>query len=117
MEEWTLKNIIPLIKAVPDAKYMILNMANSNQFNVYDKETTELIRKTNLVIDTSGRMILNLGEMIKVYGEDKFAFGSHAPIFDPITGLLRVEALREHEATASVKAKLYAGNAKRILSL
>lgn len=116
-QEWTLKNVLPLIKAVPDAKYMILNMANANQFNVYDKETTELIRKTDMVFDTSGRMILNLGDMLKTYGEDKFAFGSHAPIFDSITGLLRIESLRESEANAAVKRKLYAENAQRILSI
>lgn len=116
-KEWALKDVLPILKAVPDAKYMILNIANNSQLNVYNKEEMELFRKTDLIMDTSGRMLLNLGDMLKSYGTDKFAFGTHAPILDHITGLLRIEALRAEEASQEVKNLLYYGNAKRILSL
>lgn len=116
-KEWALKDIMPIIKAVPDAKYAIVNVANNSQLNVYNKDEMELFRNTDLVMDTSGRMILNLGEMLRTYGTDKFAFGTHAPLLDHITGLLRIESLRPEEAIPQDKILLNAGNAKRIFSI
>lgn len=116
-KEWVLKDVMPIIKAVPDAKFAILNVANNSQLNIYNKEEMELFRKTNLVMDTSGRMILDLGGMLKTYGTDKFAFGTHAPILDHITGLLRIESLRPDEASKQDKILLNSGNAKRIFSI
>jgi len=52
-----------------------------------------------------------------LYGNDKFAFGTHAPIHDYLTGLLRIEAMRESEADHQVKEMLRSGNAKRFLKL
>ena len=94
-KEWALKDIIPIIKAVPDAKYMILNVANSTELN--DDETA-LLKNADVLMDTSGRAISNLGELLKKFGNDKFAFGTHSPILDYVTGRLRIESLRESEA-------------------
>jgi predicted TIM-barrel fold metal-dependent hydrolase len=112
--EWSLKDIIPIIKAVPDAKYMILNVANGTELN--DEETT-LLKNTTIVLDTSGRALSNPGELLKKYGSDKFAFGTHSPILDYLTGLLRIESLREAEADEQTKELLRSGNAKRILGI
>ena len=48
---------------------------------------------------------------------EKFAFGTHSPILDYLTGLLRIESLRPSEADASVIELLRSGNAKRILGI
>lgn len=112
--EWALKNVLPVIRKVPDAKYLLLNIANSTQLN--DEEML-LLKKTDLVMDTSGRALTNLGELLQTFGKDKFAFGTHSPILDEVTGLLRVESLRENEADAATKELLRSGNAKRILSI
>jgi hypothetical protein len=112
--EWSLKDIMPLIRAVPDAKYMILNAANSMDLEDND---LDLIRKGEVVIDTSGRAISNPWELIKRFGSDKFAFGTHSPILDYTTGQLRIEALRESEADEKTKELLRSGNAKRILGI
>jgi uncharacterized protein len=113
-KEWSLKDIIPILKAVPDARYMILNVANSTELN--DEETTR-IKNATLVLDTSGRNISNLGDLMKKFGKEKFSFGTHSPILDYVTGRLRIESLREAEADEATKEMLRSGNAKRILGV
>ncbi len=112
--EWKLEDVIPIIKEVPDAKYLILNIANGIDLN--DKDT-ELFKNTDIVFDTSGRNIYNLGELINKFGKDMFAFGTHTPILDYLTGLLRIESLRANEADKATKEFLKSGNAKRILGI
>ncbi|WP_026309465.1 amidohydrolase family protein [Niabella aurantiaca] len=112
--EWSLKNIFPIIKAVPDAKYMILNVTNSMQLEEAD---AALFRKANVLMDTSGRTINDLGNLLKTQGTGRFAFGTHAPILDYLTGMLRIEALRESEASTVTKELLRSGNAKKFLGL
>ena len=115
--EWNLRNILPVIRAVPDAKYIIVNLANSLDLN--DEELT-LLRKTDILFDTSGREIRGentLAELLKRFGTDKFAFGTHSPILDYVTGRLRIESMTDEEADGSVKALLRGGNAKRILGI
>ncbi|MEP6595604.1 MAG: amidohydrolase [Ginsengibacter sp.] len=112
--EWSLKDIVPIVKAVPDAKYLILNIANSSQLS--DDETI-LFKKSAIIMDTSGRAISNLGELINIYGKEKFAFGTHSPILDYCTGLLRIESLRENEAGDQTKELLRYGNAKKFFQI
>jgi uncharacterized protein len=113
-KEWSMKDIMPVIEEVNDAKYFIVNVANS--MTVSDEER-ELLKKTDMLFDTSGRSISNLGELIKLYGKDKFAFGTHSPVLDYLAGLLRIESLRDSEADESAKELIRSGNAKRILGL
>jgi len=113
-KEWALKDIIPIVKAVPDARYLVLNIANSTEL---DNEETALIKNSNIIFDTSGRAITNLGELLKIFGKDKFSFGTHSPILDYLTGQLRIESLRSAEADEATKELLRFGNAKRILKL
>lgn len=111
-KEWALKDIIPVVKAIPDAKYMILNVANSTELAEDEKA---LLQSSDVLLDTSGRAISNLGALLKNFGNNKFAFGTHSPILDYVTGRLRIEALRESEADEKSKELLRSGNAKRIL--
>jgi predicted TIM-barrel fold metal-dependent hydrolase len=113
-KEWSMKDIMPIIKEVPDAKYFIVNVANSLTVS---EEETELIKRTNILFDTSGRTLSNLGDLLKLYGKDKFAFGTHSPVLDYVSGLLRIESLRPSEADDSTKELLRSGNAKRILGV
>ena len=113
-KEWALKDIMPLVKAVPDAKYLILNVANSTSL---DDEDAELLKRADLVMDTSGRSLSNPGALLARFGKEKFAFGTHAPILDYLTGLLRIESMTETEADENIKELLRSGNAKRILDL
>ena len=65
--EWSLKDIMPIVKAVPDAKYMILNVANSTE--LADDETA-LLQSADVLLDTSGRAISNLGALLQKFGND-----------------------------------------------
>jgi len=112
--EWKLAEVIPIIKEVPDAKYLILNIANGVHLN---EEDTMTFKNSDVVFDTSGRNIYNLYELINKFGKDKFAFGTHSPILDYLTGLLRIESLRESEADEETKELLRSGNARRILGI
>lgn len=112
--EWNLKDILPIIKAVPDAKYMILNFANGAALT---SEEMSLIKNADVLIDTSGRTITNMSDFLKLYGTNKFAFGTHSPILDYLTGQLRIESLTTTEADEATKELLRSGNAKRFMSL
>lgn len=116
-KEWSLKNIIPVIREVPDAKYLILNLANSIKLN--DEDRT-LIKNAKVLFDTSGREIRGentLGELLKRFGKDKFAFGTHSPILDYLTSRLRIESMGEAEADEETRELIRSGNAKRILGI
>ena len=112
--EWSLKDIMPIIREVPDAKYMILNAANSL---APDKNDMEIFKKANVLIDTSGRTLNDIGSLLKTQGKERFAFGTHSPILDYLTGLLRIESLRESEADVTTKELLRSGNAKKFLGI
>lgn len=112
--EWTLKDILPIIREVPDARYMILNVANG--LNV-EQEDAEVFKNANVLIDTSGRTLTNLGVLLKSQGKERFAFGTHSPLLDYLTGLLRIESLNDDEADKATKALLRSGNAKKFLEL
>ena len=113
-KEWTLKNILPIIEEVPDAKYMILNLANGAKLTDEEMKT---LQGSNVLIDTSGRAITNMGDFLTSYGKDKFAFGTHAPILDYVSGQLRIESLRPDEADENTKELLRSGNAKKFLGI
>lgn len=112
--EWSLKDIFPIIKAVPDAKYMILNVTNSMQLSAEDNEA---FKRADVLMDTSGRTLTDLGSLLKTYGKNKFAFGTHSPILDYLTGMLRIESLRENEADEATKELLRSGNAKKFMGI
>lgn len=111
-QEWDLKDIVPIVMAVPDTKYIFLNLTNSTKLN---DEEEMLLKDANLVIDTSGRSVNAFQELISRFGKDKFAFGTHSPILDYMTGLLRIESLKDEEASAETKNLFRSGNAKRIM--
>lgn len=113
-KEWTMKDIMPVIREVKDASYFIVNAANS--MTVEDADM-EILKSADILIDTSGRSLSNLGEMIKKLGKEKFAFGTHSPVLDYLTGMLRIEALKPYEADEATKELIRSGNAKRKLGL
>lgn len=113
--EWTVQDIVPIVRAVPDAKYLILNVANGIMLR--EEEDMELFRKADLLFDTSGRQLNSIPSLLKSYGTDKFAFGTHSPFLDYLTGRLRIETLRENEAAEATKELLRSGNAKRVLGI
>lgn len=112
-KELTVKDWIPVMKEVPDARYMLLN-AGAISLN---EEETKILKDTDVLIDTSGRGISNLNTLLGRFGKEKFAFGTHSPILDYLSGRLRIEALKESEASEPVKELLRSGNAIRILKI
>jgi predicted TIM-barrel fold metal-dependent hydrolase len=113
-EEWPLKKFLPLIQAVPDAKYMLLNISTGF---LTDQSDINILKQKNILIDTSGRSLVKMKPLIDTYGIDHFAFGTHSPIFDYLTSMLRIETLRDNEVTANEKELLRSGNAKKFLNL
>ncbi|MCF3108767.1 amidohydrolase family protein [Niabella sp. CC-SYL272] len=113
-KEWTLKNIVPIVKAVPDAKYLVVNAANSLALN---PEEMDLFKKADLLIDSSGRNITNWSDLFKSFGTGSFCFGTHSPILDYFSGLLRIESSRATETDEKTKEQLRSGNLKRMLGI
>jgi uncharacterized protein len=117
LKEWKLQNIVPIIREVPDAKYIIVNLANSIKLN---SDELELFKKTDLLFDTSGRNLRGddtLSELLKRFGKEKFAFGTHSPVLDYLTGRLRIESMNASAADEETKELLRSGNARRMLGL
>jgi len=112
--EWALKDVMPALRAVPDGNYLIVNLANG--INLADEDLA-LIQKANALLDTSGRAVGNPSGLLRRFGKEKVAFGTHAPVLDYLTGLLRIESMREEEADKATKALLRGENAKRFFKL
>ena len=113
-KEWSPRNFIPLIKAVPDAKYLFLNISAGISLNAEEKD---VIKRTNCMFDTSGRNIDIVRNFLQEYGKNKFAFGTHSPILDYLSGMLRVEYLNDNEVSPVEKEMIRSGNAKRFLKI
>jgi hypothetical protein len=58
-----------------------------------------------------------MSDFLKNYGTEKFAFGTHSPILDYLTGLLRIESLSQAEADDTIKEMLRSGNSKKMLDI
>lgn len=113
--EWSLKDIAPIVRAVPDAKYLIVNVANGTTLS---DEDLALFKKCDLLMDTSGRLLEGWPDpLVSKFGANKFCFGTHSPILDYCSGLLRIEALRDSEADDNSKELLRSGNLKRLLGI
>lgn len=113
-KEWLLREFMPLVKAVPDAKYIFMNIASGFGLSAED---SALLKKTNHLFDTSGRNLQYMSQLIKTHGKEKFAFGTHSPILDYLTPRLRIETLRDEEASEADKELIRSGNAKRFLNM
>ena len=113
-KEWSLKDVAPIVRAVPDAKYLIVNVANGTALNAED---TALFKKADLLMDSSGRNMVDWPDLFQRFGTDHFCFGTQSPILDYFTGLLRIESLRENEADEKTKDLLRSGNIKRMLGI
>ena len=112
--EWNPKKFIPLMKAVPDARYLLLNISTGLALN---KEETDILKKTDYMFDTSGRTIDVVRDFLSLYGKERFAFGTHAPVFDYLSGMMRIAYLNEQEVSEREKEMLRSGNAKRFLNI
>lgn len=113
-KEWALKDVMPALRQVPEGRYLIVNLANS--LSVGDEDLA-LINKATVLMDTSGRAVGNPSSLFARFGKNKLAFGTHAPVLDYLTGLLRIESMREAEADNATKELLRSENAKRFLKL
>lgn len=109
--EWALKDYLPLLQAVPDAKYMLLNLSTGMALT---PEEEALLKKSQVLFDTSGRHIGHFANFCKRFGAERFAFGTHFPVMDYYTALLRIESLRPDEGD---KDDFFYKNAKRFLNL
>lgn len=103
-----MKYIVPIIRGVPDAKYLIMNDANSS---ILGDDDIGLFRKVEIVMDTSGRTFVNLPELFKKCGKDMFCFSTQYPILDYRTGLLSIESWREDGVRGKTKEVLRYENA------
>ena len=113
-KEWALKDVMPILSQVTAARYLVVNIANGPTLT---EEHTDIFKRADVLIDTSGRALTDLSGLISTFGKEKFAFGTHAPVLDYLTGLLRIESMRDDEADAKTKDLLRSENAKKFLRL
>ncbi|MFV0606771.1 MAG: amidohydrolase family protein [Niabella sp.] len=113
-KEWLFKEFIPIVNAVPDAKYIFMNISTGIGLN---NNEIQILKKSDFLIDTSGRHLQYMNQVFKIFGKERFIFGTHAPILDYLTSRLRIDTLRADEASETDKNLIRSGNAKRFLKL
>lgn len=113
-KEWTLNELMPIAGYVPEGKYLFLNISSGYRLN---EENTRIANLANLLLDTSGRGMSDMPDIIRLYGRTKIAFGSHSPILDYLTGQLRIAYLSAEEADDETKRLLQRGNAQSFLGI
>jgi predicted TIM-barrel fold metal-dependent hydrolase len=112
--EWGLKDYLPLLKTVPDARYLLLNLSTGLTLS---PEEDALLKNGHVLFDTSGRNISDFGDFYKRFGKTRVACGTHFPVFDYLTGLLRIESLRATEADEADKDLFRYRNARSFLKV
>jgi predicted TIM-barrel fold metal-dependent hydrolase len=112
--EWGLKDYLPLLKTIPDARYLLLNLSTSLALSA---EEEALLKNSRVLFDTAGRNMSHFARFYNRFGKDKVAFGTHFPLFDYLTGLLRIESLREEEADEAEKDLFRYRNARSFLGV
>lgn len=113
-KEWSLKDIIPILQQVPDAKYIVVNVVNNTTLSEEDRA---VFSKSDVLMDSSGRGINDWEDLLTRFGKERFCFGTHSPILDYCTGMLRIASLSNNEADEQTKHLLKAGNVKRMLGI
>jgi predicted TIM-barrel fold metal-dependent hydrolase len=81
------------------------------------EEDENTIKNAQVLMDTSGRYITHFANYVKRFGKNRFAFGTHFPVLDYYTGLLRIESLRKEEATEEDRELFRHLNARQFLKL
>jgi hypothetical protein len=87
------------------------------QLDIADEQDMDRLRKASVLFDTSGREIKDLRELMAQFGEGRFMFGTHSSMPGYVTGLLRIEAVRDSETNSDTKELLRSGNVRTILDL
>ncbi len=113
-QELNFADIALAIQVNNNVKYLITNVANRRSL---DDEPVDLFKSSKILMDTSGRVMNALPEMLREFGPGRFAFGSHSPILDYCTGMLRIEALMDHEASDETKERLRSRNLIEFLEI
>jgi predicted TIM-barrel fold metal-dependent hydrolase len=117
-DQLKLSDFRPLIEAVPDARFMVLQ-AN---IGAEDAATQEILKKTDVVFDTvrgsgvpvTGPNGYDIAGAIGKYGKEKLAFGTCTPFMDYCSPFVRIHVLKESD---EVKKLIWSGNAMRMLGL
>lgn len=117
-----LNHIASLVKQVPDAQYMVLDMRVGSG-RTTTAESLDILKTADILFDTvrasgvptTGYNGESLKGMMETYGPEKIAFGTETPFTDYCTPFIRVAVF--NEADAGVKEKIYSGNVRRMLRL
>lgn len=113
-KEETLQHLIPLLRQAPETKFIIGHIANTGSLS---NDDVDLLKRGNLLMDTSGRVLNNFKSWLDRYGVEKFAFGSNAPFMDYVSGRLRFELLNNEELPEKGRQRIQHENAARFLGL
>ena len=107
-----LPEIVALVKACPEARFLLVNGAGYTGSSLGKKESDlpanywiEISRLSALLADEIGTLVSRLGA-------DRLVFGSGMPFKYPDPALLKLEVL---DASAQVREAIQGGNAARLL--
>lgn len=121
-KELDLNHIASLVREVPDAQYIVLDMRVGNGRSTTE-ESLEILKKADILFDTvrsSGVPVKgyngeSLLELLETYGPEKLAFGTETPFIDYCSPFIRVEVF--NEADEKTKEMIWSGNARRMLRI
>ena len=120
--ELDLNHIASLVKEVPDAQYIVLDMRQGLGRSTTD-ESTKILQRADILFDTvrgsgvpvTGYSGISLHELLDTYGPEKLAFGTETPFVDYCSPFIRIAVFEE--ANEKIKDMIWSGNARRMLRI
>jgi uncharacterized protein len=122
-KELGFNDIARIVGKVPDAGFMVLDTRIRENAAATESNAIDILKNGNVLFDStraSGDPITGpngagLGELIKMFGPEKIAFGTGTPFIDYLSPFIRIEVFRE--ADEKLKECVYSGNARKMLHI
>ena len=120
--ELDLNHIASLVREVPDAQYIVLDMRQGRGRSTTE-ESLNILKNADILFDTvrgsgvpvTGYSGVSLHELLENYGPEKIAFGTETPFIDYCTPFIRIAVFEE--ADEKTKELIWSGNARRMLRI
>ena len=120
--ELDLNHIAALVREVPDAQYIVLDMRQGRGRRTTE-ESQKILQQADILFDTvrgsgvpvTGYSGVSLHELLEIYGPEKLAFGTETPFIDYCTPFIRIAVFEE--ADEKTKELIWSGNARRMLRI
>ncbi len=120
-EDIPMKNILHVVRQVPDARYLILHaftpdFANDDVVEAVDGVDIQFDMMYGTATQQIGPVLYDLPTGIAALGPERFSFGTATPFREYPSHVIRMELLESALADPKALAAVWGGNASRLLA-